>query len=246
MKSESIEVSFEEGERLIAEAEAEEAFASQVAGWRKGQRLLQGSRCPHCKQRLPVGFSRDLKCCTGCKVDLSLSLFYRNSQSQDGYRSECKSCYNDRQATYASQNPHRLWAQRILASRRQYGYTVFLTSRELEGLAKSSTSCSCERQLRWRQGKDGPIIHRVDCSPHLVTSSKVITLNSVRIMCGVCAKLAWKRTPLIKKKLRPGLEITDQEILSKAKLSEQKPVDGVHTVKMNFFGENEQTPSKDV
>lgn len=41
-----------------------------------------------------------MKICTGCKKDLSLSSFYKNKRTEDGFCGRCKSCYSTGKAKY--------------------------------------------------------------------------------------------------------------------------------------------------
>ncbi len=198
-----------------------------------GRKVLQKC-CPYCDQKLPVGFSRELKECSRCHKERSISLYSKNKQSRDGHRSECKICANQYQIIYRSRHPHKVWAQRVLASRKQYGYAIKLTIAELEALAKKTSSCECGWELAWDQGSLHQIILKTWHSPHLITFSKIITLSSVRITCKKCAEAYWKR-----------IDLVEEKILSEPELVEQPDVGGVKTVKLNFFG-GEQKPPENV
>ncbi len=188
-------------------------------------RMFHRRRCPYCAQKLPDGFSRELKECSRCHRELSISLYSKNKQARGGLRSECKMCAKQYQAVYRSKHPHKVWAQGIVANRKRYGYTIKIVAAELEVLAKATPSCGCGRVLDWTQGS----LHHITCkskdSPHLVMASRIITINSIRIMCKGCAELAWKRITLSEKEI---LDIEPQ-------ITEQKPTKGVVTMKMNFF-----------
>ncbi len=225
-----IEIPLEEGLKILA-AQAEDvaltrANQARVAKARMKYNPYKKPRCPTCGQVL--GVSLVVKQCSRCREDVPISLFFKDNRAQDGLRSSCKACDKELRTIYHSEHPHRLWAQGVLASRKQYGFKIKTTFLELEALAKVTEACNCGRQFDWSQGSLSVEGRRNDYSPHLVAASKIITLKSIRIMCKVCAKLFWGR-----------IALSEKEVDLTPRIIEQAPTDGVVTKRLSFLGDAE-------
>lgn len=69
-------------------------------------------RVPCAAIRRPAGFQ--VKQCSKCKVEKSLSEFYKDKQKSDGFSSACRTCMKAQSKSYRNSNPEKVTAKNKL------------------------------------------------------------------------------------------------------------------------------------
>lgn len=132
-----------------------------------------------------------IKFCPRCKKTLPVISFDRDRQKSDGLRTRCRDCLKQDRIRHRKSNPYREWARNVLQSRRQAGFTTEITPRQLADIARQTPVCpSCHTVLVWDRADDESIAFHPHKSsmwtPHLITSKKTITPESIMIVCRKC------------------------------------------------------------
>lgn len=150
----------------------------------------------------------EVKKCSRCKKIKLLNEFYNSSGGRDGKNSICRQCMNEynkkryqedpefrKRKIKATNNwkekyPYKYWARQSLASHKRNGYKIQITTNELEQLVKETTHCFYCGQFFIYKGsfcETSATLDRID-------NGKILTRNSVRIICSKCNMSKGKRT----------------------------------------------------
>lgn len=140
---------------------------------------------------LSVDLDKYVKTCPQCEKILPVISFDRDHRNSDGLCTRCRDCRRLDRTRHRKSNPYREWSRNVLQSRRQAGFTTNITPRQLADLARQTPVCPyCNTLLAWDRDDDPSLIGHPHKSghwtPHLVTNKKVITLDSVTILCPKC------------------------------------------------------------
>lgn len=77
-----------------------------------------------------------MKRCSNCQVEKPLSEFPKRSNSKDGFRNQCKSCYNSCKRSWKKQNP-----QKVTEWHYKYNYGITVSQKE-EMIKSQNNQCA--------------------------------------------------------------------------------------------------------